>query len=262
MSSVVIAALREERARAQELFADLSSQQWAAASGCEGWRVQDVACHMASVFHLIADPTTIPGGGGTDAEADAEVPVEARRHWTPAEVVVEYDTWSEVGIAALTAMQEPGLAETVIPMANLGHHPMRLLANAIVFDHYCHLRHDIGRAVPAAAALPQDAAALDATVEWMLAGLPQMCSSQLADTPAVPVNLVLEGPGGGEWHLVPEGEGRIVILGRLTGAATVTSSAHSFVSWGTRRTDWREMATLVDDPDGAAASVLDAFNVI
>ena len=262
MSNVVIGALREERARAQEIFAGLDSEQWGAASGCEGWRVQDVACHMASVFHLIADPTTVPGGAGTDAEADAEVPVQARRHWTAAEVVTEYDTWSEAGIAALAAMQEPGLAETVIPMANLGHHPMRLLAHAIVFDHYCHLRHDIGRAVPAAAGLPHDAAALDATIEWMLAGLPQMCANELASAPAVPLNLVLEGPGGGEWYLVPEGERRAVIAGRLPGAATLISSAHEFVSWGTRRTDWRETATLVDDPDGAGAAVLDAFNVI
>ena len=35
------------------------------------------------------------------------------------------------------------MAEVVVPLGNLGSHPLHLLANALVFDHYCHLRHDM-----------------------------------------------------------------------------------------------------------------------
>ncbi len=262
MTKAAIDALRSEQSRAKELLARLTPEEWEAPSGCEGWRVQDVVCHMASVFHLIADPTTIEGGAGADAEADAEVPVQARKDWTPEQVRAEYDQWSDAGIAALAAMQEPGLAEMVIPMANLGQHPMHLLANAIVFDHYCHLRHDIGAAIPQAAALLQDVAALEATLEWMLAGLPQMCATELAAAPAVAVALVLEGPGGGRWVLEPTSDAWVVTPGEGSGVATFTSSAHDFVSWGTKRADWRHHGVLSGDVDGSAAAVLDAINVI
>lgn len=262
MSQAAIEALRVEQTRATVLFQSLTTAEWAAPSGCDGWRVQDVACHMASVFHLIADPTTIAGGAGVDAEADAEVPVQARRDWTPQQVMAEYDQWSDAGIAALEAMQAPGMADMVIPMANLGSHPMHILANAIVFDHYCHLRHDIGAAVERASALPHDEAALTATLEWMLAGLPQMCAQALADAPRQGVNLVFEGPAASTYTLAPGDDMWTVTPGSTSGWPTLATTAHAFVSWGTKRADWRDHGRLSGDATGDAAAVLDAINVI
>ena len=262
MSQAAIDVLRAEQQRARELFRSLDAHEWAAPSGCTDWRVQDVVCHMASVFHLIADPTTIQGGEGMDAEADAEVPVQARKDWTADQVMAEYDQWSDVGIAALEAMQAPGLAEMVIPMSNLGSHPMHLLANAIVFDHYCHLRHDIGAAVARAADLPHDPVALAATMQWMLAGLPQMCREGLATAPRQGVNLVFEGAGASVWTLAPGDDLWTVSSGITAGLPTFTSTAHAFVSWGTKRADWRDHGILNDNSSGAAAHVLDVINVI
>jgi len=262
MSQAAIEALRVEQARARQLFESLSAEEWGAESGCTDWRVQDVVCHMASVFHMIADPTTIEGGAGQDAEADAEVPVQARKAWTSAQVMAEYDQWSDAGIAALEAMQAPGVGDMVIPLSNLGSHPMHILANAIVFDHYCHLRHDIGAAIDRAAALPHDPDALAATLEWMLAGLPQMCAEALAAVPRQGVNLVFEGAGASSWTLAP-GDGLwTVSAGSTAGLPTLASTAHAFVSWGTKRADWRRHATLTGDANGDAARVLDAINVI
>jgi uncharacterized protein (TIGR03083 family) len=262
MSQAAIEALRVEQAHAKQLFQSLSPQEWAAPSGCTDWRVQDVACHMASVFHLIADASTIEGGAGTDAEADAEVPVQARKDWTPEQVMAEYDQWSDAGIATLAAMQDPAMADMVIPMANLGSHPMHILANAIVFDHYCHMRHDIGAAVERAASLPHDEAALMATLEWMLAGVPQMCAEALAAAPHQTVNLVFEGSAASAWTLVPGDALWSVTSGVAPGQPTFTSTAHAFVSWGTKRADWREHGVLSGDHSGDAAAVLDAINVI
>jgi len=72
---------------------------------------------MASVFHTIADPTTIEPGGTGKAEQDAEVPVQARKEWTTEQVVAEYVEWSEKGITALAGLQEPPMAEMVVPLA-------------------------------------------------------------------------------------------------------------------------------------------------
>jgi uncharacterized protein (TIGR03083 family) len=257
VTAAAIDALRAEHQRAVELFASLTDDEWQSASGCAGWRVQDVVQHMASTFHVIADPASIDGGSSGDAEQNAEVPVQARKEWTVAQVLDEYNEWADKGIAALAALQEPPLATTVVPLSNLGSHPLHILGNAIVFDHYCHLRHDIGASVGRAAALPRDAAALGPAVEWMLAGAPQMCGEALAGCTAG-VNLEFTDlaatyalrPGDGGWTV---GEGAV------EGLDTASTTAHDFVSWATKRADWRSMGVTAA---GATADTLDALNVI
>jgi len=261
MTAAAIPVLEQQVRYAEELFATLTPAEWESMSGCEGWRVQDVVQHMASIFQQIADAESIDMGDSGKAESSAEVPVQARRDWTIDQVIEGYTEWSPKGVAALSALQEPPMAEMVVPLSDLGTHPLNLLANAIVFDHYCHLRHDIGAAIPRAAALPQDEGALIATREWMLAGLPQMCASELATVPQVTVNLILDGPGGGEFTLAPGADGWTVTGGSIPGAPTVHSTVHDFVSWGTKRSDWRsEVTGDIDNTDVAA--VLDAINII
>jgi len=261
MTAAAIPALENQVRHAQELFITLTPAEWASPSGCDGWRVQDVAQHMAAVFQQIADPASIDTGDSGKAESAAEVPVQARKEWTVDQVVAAYDEWSEKGVAALAALQEPPMSDTVVPLSDLGTHPLHLLANAIVFDHYCHLRHDIGAAVDRAAALPREDDALTATREWMLAGLPQMCADELASVPQQAVNLVFEGPGGGAFVLAPGTDGWTVTAGEQPGVPTVVTSVHDFVSWGTKRSDWRDQVTGdIDDAD--VASILDVINII
>ena len=56
MSTEAVAAVKAGIADAMSVFEDLSPEEWAAPSGCEGWRVQDVAAHMSSNFKATADP--------------------------------------------------------------------------------------------------------------------------------------------------------------------------------------------------------------
>jgi uncharacterized protein (TIGR03083 family) len=261
MTKAAIDALTREIAHVSELNGSLGPDEWTAASACDGWRVQDVIQHMASVFQQIAEPSSIDVGESGHAEEAAEVPVQARREWTSEEVVAAYAEWSEKGLAALAGLQEPPMADTVVPLSDLGSHPLHLLANAIVFDHYCHLRHDIGATVDRAAALPRDEEALAATLDWMLAGLPQMCSEALAIAPAQPVNLVFVGPAAGRYGLAPSGDIWSVTEGVDDAAPTVSTTVHDFVSWGTKRSDWRDLVT-GDTTHPDAAAVLDAINVI
>ena len=260
MTSPAIQALRAEHSHALELFDSLTEAEWALPSGCAGWRVQDVAQHMASTFHSIADPSSIETGNTPDVEQNAEVPVQARRDWSVDEVKAEYREWSEKGIVALAGLQEPPMADMVIPIANLGSHPMRLLGNAIAFDHYCHLRHDIGAAVRRAADLPHDPLALETSIEWMMAGTPQMCAEALEPC-RVGVNFVftdlhhvtyrlVRAPGDGPWE---------VHQGTDNHHPVAVTSAHEFIGWATKRADWRTHTQLTDE---AAAATLDALNII
>ena len=157
------------------------------------------------------------------------------------------------------------MADTVVPLSDLGEHPLHMLANAIAFDHYCHLRHDIGAAIDRAAALPKDAQVLGPTLEWMLAGLPQMCESALAAAPQQPVNLVFDGPAAHSWCLTPgdqaAGPRWVVANGADDDAPVIRSTAHDFVSWGTQRADWRATST-GDVSNAGVGAVLDAINII
>lgn len=261
MTKEAVDALTVEVGRAKELFASLTPEEWQAQSGCVEWRVQDVAQHMAAVFQQIAAPDTIDVGESGKAETAAEVPVQDRKGWAPDEVIAAYDEWSEKGLAALAGLQEPPMADTVVPISDLGTHPLHLLGNAIAFDHYCHLRHDIGAVVDRAAALPRDDGALHASVDWMLAGLPQMCSEALAAGPAQPVNLVFDGPGAGSYCLSPGPSGWTVATGADDDAPLIRTTAHDFVSWGTKRADWRGTSTGAVSNANVAA-VLDAINII
>lgn len=271
MTTAAVDALRAEQARAKDLFASLDAGEWQEASGCDGWRIQDVAQHMASTFHGIADPTTIERGSSADVEANAEVPVQARREWSVDQVLAEYDEWSDRGIDALAAMQAEGVGDQVIPLANLGSHPMHILANAIAFDHYCHLRFDIGAAIDRAANLPHDELVLTATLEWMLAGIPQMCAAALEGCESG-VNLEFTdlgvthalAPGATDGHGAARNEGDpghwTISEGERDDLPTAVSTAHAFVSWGTKRADWRDLGLELSDP--SAESTLDAINVI
>jgi uncharacterized protein (TIGR03083 family) len=260
MTTAAIVGLRAEQARALVLFDSLNADEWALPSACSGWRVQDVVQHMASTFHVIADPTTVPSGSDHDAEVNAEVPVQARKDWSADQVLEEYREWSDKGVAALSAMQEAPLAQTVAPFGNLGEHPLHILGNAIAFDHYCHLRHDIGAAIPRFADLPRDPAVLEPTIEWMLAGVPQMCAAALAPLDQG-VNFVFTDLRHAIHHLRPTTPGQLWVTGAGADPSygLCLTSAHDFVNWATKRSDWRGSATLTD---AAATSTLDAINVI
>ena len=154
------------------------------------------------------------------------------------------------------------MAETVVPLGNLGSHPLHLLANALVFDHYCHLRVDllrprgpIDRELP-----PPDDALIAPAVGWMIAGIPQM-QPGLAQSLTGRIRLVLSGAGGGEWDIQRDGDCIVVGAPEDDPDVTVTSDAHAFVLWGTARIPWRESCT-VDGDSQVAATFLDALNIV
>jgi hypothetical protein len=152
------------------------------------------------------------------------------------------------------------MASTVVPLGNLGSHPLHIMGNAIAFDHYCHLRHDIGATVPRASDLPHDPDVLEPTIEWMMAGLPQMCATALAKAEHG-VNLVFTDLRHTIYHLRPGKEGELwqVRLGLDALLPLCVTSSHDFVSWATKRSDWRTHAQLTDP---LAAPTLDAINII
>lgn len=267
MSQLGVDGLRAERDAILAVFGSLSDDEWNAPSDCAGWAVRDVAAHMASTLHGVADPAFLADTTGGTEQA-MEGPVEQRRARPIADVVEEYATYSGQVVDIGSSVQSPPISEQLLPMNDLGTHPMAILPDLLLFDAYCHLRLDIlrpngpiERPEP-----PRDEQRLRPTIGWMMAGIPWMNTAAL--TPILDGSLVfsLDGPGGGEWTLQPadaasDGRPRITEGAADDARATVHSTTHDFVIWATQRRPWRDLAKVEGDADYAAA-VLGAVNVI
>lgn len=268
MTTAAVDAIRIIHGHFRTVLTRLSDADWAAPSACEGWRVQDLLAHVTSNQKEFVDPTPPPAEPmpAMTAEQAMEALVAPRKDWTPAELLAEYDRYTDAWFAVLDAMQQEPMASTMSPLADLGTYPLHKVANAFAFDHYCHLRIDLLQPTgPLSVDLgePTDAEVRPG-IEWMLDGIPQMQPGVLPPVVTQPLGLRLTGPGGGDWTLRPaEGDGPLTITDGIGDdvAATVTSSAHDFVRWGTQRCDWRECSTVTGD-ETYAALVLDTLNIV
>ncbi len=262
MTEQAISALRDIHHQMREVLTGLDVGQWAEPSGCEGWRVQDVVAHVTSNLKNTVDPAPADQNAPElKAEEAMDALVEPRLGWSPEQLLAEYDQYFEGWIGAMSSLQEEPTASTVAPLADLGSHQLHLVANAFAFDHYCHLRIDL--ADQASALPPATDDMVRPGIDWMLAGLPQMQVEELAAAVQEPLLLDLTGPGGGQWVIGPADESGLVSVseGSAEVAATITSSAHDFVSWGTKRSDWRQ-ACSIDGNSDAATAFLDTVNII
>ena len=194
MSTLGVEGLRAERDATLTIAKSLTDDEWNAPSDCDGWAVRDVIAHMAQ--HPARRRRSVGDARPEPAAPRAawRRPVAERRSWTIEEVLAEFETYSGQVADLGATLQDPPLSETLLPMGDLGTHPMAIMPSTFLFDNYCHLRNDIlkpngpiDRPQP-----PRDEKRLAPTVEWMLAGLPWMCADELAFVDR-PITLVLTG---------------------------------------------------------------------
>jgi uncharacterized protein (TIGR03083 family) len=254
-------AFEAEREEVLKLAKSLSPEEWELPSDCDGWRVQDVIVHMADVCRAVVDPGALPPGVEGKTEATMDARVDARREWDAAKVLAEYEELSAKAIPALGGLQS---LDNVIPLDDLGSYPMHMIANAFAFDHYCHLRHDllkpngpVEREVP-----PSTDLNVGASIEWLIAGLPQMAPDAMRKAVTQPIGLKLTGDGGGEWTITPaNGDGLVGVQEGLAADTVITSPATEFIIWGTKRRPWRDRKTTREGDAAYAADVMEAIKL-
>jgi uncharacterized protein (TIGR03083 family) len=265
VSQLAVDGFRAEREAILTVAKGITAEEWLLPSACAGWTVRDVVGHMACTLHGVIDPAFLPNT--TDGTERAMEPAVAeRRSWPIEAVLEEYESYSEQAANVFASVQDAPLSETMLPMGELGTHPMSILPSTFLFDGYTHLRNDIltpngsiDRPQP-----PRDEMRLRPTIEWMLAGLPWMCADALRGIVDRPIVLELDGPGGGTWTIAPGGDaGRVRLREGASNnaAATVHGTDHDFVIWGTRRAAWRDLVKVEGD-QAYAARVLDAIKII
>jgi uncharacterized protein (TIGR03083 family) len=242
MSQLALDGLRAERAATLDVLRSLRADEWNAPSAEAGLRVRDVVGHVASTHHGVIDRAHLPGNGD---------PVAARREWRTADLVDEFETYTDQTANVFAAMQN-GSGAREVAMGAFGTHLSSQLADLYLFDLYGHLRGDIlrpygpvDRPEP-----PRDEMRVRPTVEWMVAAWPCMCPMPGVGDPLIV--LTLDGPGGGTWT-----------IGAPTSpvGATVRSNDHDFTLWGTQRRPWRDFVT-IDGDETYAARVLDTVRII
>lgn len=257
-----VVALRAEREAVLEFFGALSPEEWDAPSGCPGWTVKGVLSHMAAAFHGCFTPWFIGLMRTKNLERSSDRDVEKRARRPPEKVLAEYRFWSARYLNIQPIMAATGLNHVKIPLGELGRYPMGIFPAAFTFDHHTHLRHDVAGALGTTPP-PIDGERMAVVLDWMIAGIPQMCRLAMR-TIERPVDLTLNGPGGGTWGLSPTPGGLLEIHpGGAPGAeALIIGNADEFVLWGTTREPWREHEVKVDGDIDLGERFLDALRVV
>ncbi|WP_433567218.1 maleylpyruvate isomerase N-terminal domain-containing protein [Nocardia sp. CA-151230] len=256
-----VSAFRRERAEVVSLCKDLDDAEWRTQSRAAGWRVHDVVAHMGSGCRAVFGPAVVTFMRSADVERTNEVFVIRRREWSSARVLAEYERWSRYLATGSALLARTPVKRMRLPLAELGRFPAGLLLpGAMLFDHHIHLRFDIapalGRTVP-----PTDPVRMAGVVEWMFAVLSNQLRSAENDWLAYPLDIVLNGSGGGIWRVHPGGA---VTAGCARGAAaaTVEGQVDEFPEWATSRAAWRDRSVRISGDENYAARFLDSVNVV
>lgn len=254
------------------ILRSLTAEEWAMPSACAGWRIQEVVSHMTSNMKMFVSPDPMPDTGGKEigAEEMAEMLLGERREWGHEQVLAEYEELVEGFLGAMAGVQDPAVGSAITNFGELGSHPTSILSDVFTFDHYCHLRIDM---LKPTGPLERETAEpselhLRPTLDWMMAGLPPMCSAHLSMVDK-PLRIDFTGPAASSWIVGPvtvDSDGMVTCVevdpGSDTDAvATVTSTVADYVSWGTQRSNWADTCAVSGDVDYAAA-VMGAINII
>ncbi|MPY93794.1 MAG: pantothenate synthetase [Acidimicrobiia bacterium] len=251
-STGAVAGLGADRDALVEVLSALPAEGWAAPSGCAGWSVKDLVAHMGALFWTLVDRSVLPDTTGLPTERAQDAHVAARASWEPARTFEDYVTVSGPALEVLTRLD--ARPDRVLALGDLGTYPAPLLGTAFAFDHYTHIRADLfaPRGPLAGPVPPADELRLRPVMAWMRAALPQHSASVLAALGGA-VELALHGPAGGTWYVGPDG----VRDERPTGGvvASVRSSTHDFVLWGTERARWEDLDVVAEGDASALAAL-------
>jgi uncharacterized protein (TIGR03083 family) len=241
MTGTAIDAMRADRDELLSICERLSEADWKTESGCAGWSVQDLVAHMATLYWVVVDPSTLPDTTGVPTEQAQEINVESRRSWSADRVVEDYRTVSAQAIDAMAMFEGQDFE---VPLGDLGTYPAGVLPNAFSFDHYLHIRADLfaPRGPLPDPVPPSDELRLAPALDWIEAALPQQNAELVSSLPGA-VALVETGPGG-----------RTIIAGSGPAVAEVSSDSDSFLRWITQRGAWESLGVAASgDPDALAA---------
>ena len=137
--------LLRQRRRLAGLLGELDDAQWAAATRCEGWSVQDVVAHLVTTNQFWAFSIASALGGEPtrflatfDPVVSTVEMVAAVRSQRPADVLDRFVETNEAIAAAIADLDDDGWS--TLAEAPPGHVPLRALALHALWDAWIHER--------------------------------------------------------------------------------------------------------------------------
>jgi uncharacterized protein (TIGR03083 family) len=139
------APLTRQRRRLEATLADLGADDWAAASRCDGWTVQDVIAHLVGVngfwnasvrAGMAGTPTRVLTG--FDPAATPPLMVGPMRSLAPAEILEQFVASNDAFLGAIGELDDAAWSMPAETPA--GHIPIRLLAHHALWDSWVHER--------------------------------------------------------------------------------------------------------------------------
>ncbi len=134
-----------QRNRLGSLLAGLSAAEWATASRCDGWTVQDVVAHLVGVNQFFE--FSVRGGlagaptkmlQNFDPVATPSAGVQSMKGQTPAAVLAQYVESNRSFLAAINGLTDAQWMMTAESPA--GHVPLRYVAQHALWDCWTHER--------------------------------------------------------------------------------------------------------------------------
>ena len=238
----------------------LSESDWNRPTGCPGWTVHDIFTHLTCTFRDITNTPGFPTPVSGSIERTNDVAVAAFRGLTPQQNLDAYRGLVEQAMTVLEARQSAEQADRLIDLDDAGVYPLHLMADSLVFDHYCHLKHDLNVRGSLDIDIEADAPTMTSSLTWLMAGLPQMSPARLAPTLRAPVALELSGVGGARWVMSCD-DGVTVTQDGSDVSAVIACSGDEFMLWGTGRIDWRTADIRFEGDEDLGRAVADAIRV-
>ncbi len=230
-----IDGLEADRAELLKICAEFTDADWAADSGCSGWRVQDVVSHLGALYWLVVDRSKLPDVGDLPTERAQDAYVDHRRSMSAQEVLADYEAVSAAALPVLRSL----IGQTFkVPLGDLGTYPAQAIPTAYSFDHFVHIRMDLfSPRGPLAGQQPaSDDLRLGPALDWVQSALTQQNQAAIAELPGS-IEFVITGPAARTITIGQgQGEGEGEPLGR------VTLDAPDFLRSISARADWSTAA--------------------
>ncbi|OHV30912.1 MULTISPECIES: maleylpyruvate isomerase family mycothiol-dependent enzyme [Pseudofrankia] len=252
-----------ERALTESLdvFSGLTADEMEAPSACDGWTVRTTLAHLtAGVAAITGQLPAVPYDKNKEFEAavDAQALDLAAR---PAAELLEILRSASPALVNIFASLPDDFAAMPVDMGTAGTYPFASLADALTFDHTCHVRWDVltprgqvRRTLP-----DLDAGRLSASLRWLTGCIPQMTTERFRDLLTDPLTFILTGPGAATFRLTPHAASVETSTDEPT-RATVKSTTSDFILWGTGRESRQGRVKITGDV-AYAERALDAFRV-
>ncbi|MCK9897318.1 maleylpyruvate isomerase N-terminal domain-containing protein [Frankia sp. AgB32] len=244
-----------------DVFGALSAEELQAPSACAGWTLHTLLAHLTISVGGVAGllPLT-PQDDSVEFEAAVDAHSREVAARSDAELLDLLRSSLPVVLKTFGEMTDE-VAAFPVSLGTAGSYPFGSVSGAIVFDHLCHLRHDVlAPRGPIQRTLPEpDAARLASATGWLIGGIGQMTTDRFAQLLTDPLLLVLTGPGGSTHRVLAHAEG-VEPGGDGPVRATVRTSAADFIEWATGRVPRQGRVELSGDAAYADA-VLDEFRV-